>query len=368
MSLLVIQPSNKCDGGCLPCRWSFGPRGDGRGLPTEALDKLKVLLNHFKFNECVLLCPNPLFHPKLDIIIDIIQEMCTRTTIFLPISVTRSLLNRKPLEKVDTISLLIPSYDYAKDNIQLVKTLVSQGLENIEAYILFDSNHDFAEILSTIDICKRYGLKITVGPMFYTLPYINKFTEYLEKREDVEIGLRYGKKYHYNAIKVFLKDYPVTVLTSNRIEDCRTLYVDPHGYFSKCPLYGNKVYFQDLTSESLRKMVFSSCPINNTMRLSPRVRISLVAKNGVEISSDILELLELVFWLKSFRGACRSLGVPPSTFWEKIKTLERELGTPLLVTIRGGRKKGRTTLSEFAQKLLNEYTNARKNTLTAFYR
>ncbi len=332
------------------------------------MDRLKELLNNFKFDECILLCPNPLFHPKLDIIIDLIHEICEKTTIFLPISITRNLLNRKSLEKVDVISLLIPSYDSAKVNIQLVKTLVSQGLEDIEAYVLLDSNRGSAEVLSTIDLCKRYGLKITVGPMFYDPPRTSKFIEYLEKREDAEIGLRYGKKYLYNAIKVFLKDYPVTVLTSNGIEDCRTLYIDPYGYFSKCPTYGKKVHFQNLTSDALRKMVFSRCPVDNSVMLSPRIHISLVAKNGVEIPSDVLELLELVFWLKSFRGACRAMGVPPSTFWEKIKTLEKELGTTLLISVRGGRKRGKTALTEFAQKLLNEYANAKKNILTAFYK
>lgn len=367
MAFLIIQPSSKCDGACLSCK--ANEFSNSAMLPLEALENIENLLGNFKFRNCYLICPNPLFHPKIEDIIKISNEISKNTTLFMPISTIKNFLRREYLGKADYISLFIPSYRYAKANIEMVKMLISQGIENIEAYIFFDQNTDFMETLSIIQLCQRCGLKITIGPVFYSSPATSRFVEYLEKRKDVEIGLHYGKKYFYNARKVFIEDYPVTILTSCSTE-CKSLYIDVNGKLKKCINDRSMgIDYEEATKEDLRKLIFSPCPMkDDKMRLSPRIQISFVARNGIEISGEILELLEFIYWTGSFRAACRSLGVSPSTYWEKTKNLERKLGVKLFTSVKGGKKKGSTILTEFSKKLLEKYREAKKNTLISFYR
>lgn len=368
MSLLVVQPSSKCDNNCLICPWrdKFGCRGIM--LPLKALEKLKAHLDEFRFDETLIICPNPLLHPKINIIISEIEEISRKIVLFLPIGVSRRLLSRKILERIDLVSLVIPSHNDLKNGIHTIKMLLSQGIDNLEAYIFLDSSYDFAEILSSIDICKKYGLKTVLGPKFYTYPCADKFIEEISKKENVEIGLHYGIKYFYDAIKLFIDNYPVTILTSPTGEECKTLYLNPYGNFSKCPPSGVEISYREITKGELRKMLFSSCVMNReTVSVFPRINVSLVTKEGVEIPSDILELLELISQVNSFRAACKALGVPPSTYWEKIQTLERKLGRSLIISIKGGRKKGITMLTEFAKEFLNKYREVREKVLVSIY-
>jgi len=368
MSILAVQPSSKCDSSCLICPWKEKFGCAGIMLPLEALEILNSHLEDFKFGEGLLTCPNPLLHPKIDIIIRQARELCRKITLFLPISVSRNFLHKTSLENVDFISLIIPSYKDLKSNLQTVRILLSQGIDNLEAYILLDSNSDFAEILSIIELCKSYGLKITLGPKLYTSPYVDKFLEKVAKKENVEIGLHYGRKYFYNAIKVFIDDYPVTLLTSPSAENCKTLYLNPYGNFSKCPLSRFEVNYRKITRKDLRKMIFSPCAINrNVIGISPKIRVSFVTKEGVEIPGEILELLELISQVNSFRAACKALGVSPSTYWEKIKSLEEKLGISLIISVRGGRKKGITILTDFAKELLREYKEIRERAIVSLY-
>ncbi|NJE55688.1 winged helix-turn-helix domain-containing protein, partial [Thermococcus sp. 21S9] len=149
---------------------------------------------------------------------------------------------------------------------------------------------------------------------------------------------------------------------------CRALYLNPYGNFSKCPLSRFEVNYRKITREDLRKMLFSSCAINrNIIGLSPKIQVSFVTKDGVEIPGEILELLELISQVNSFRAACKALGVSPSTYWEKIKSLEEKLGISLVISVRGGRKKGITILTDFAKELLKEYKEIRERAIVSLY-
>ncbi|WP_456321107.1 winged helix-turn-helix domain-containing protein [Palaeococcus sp. (in: euryarchaeotes)] len=368
MSILTVQPSSKCDATCLVCPWREKFGCVGVMLPLEALEVLTENLGDFKFDEGIITCPNPLLHPKIDFIVNEIRDLCKKTTIFLPASVSKNALHKAPLKNVDVVSFLISTFRDIRSNVQTLKMLLSQGIDNIEAYVPLDSSYDFAEILSIIKVCSSYGLKITIGPYMCNRLYIYKFLEKLSKRENVEIGLHYGRRYFYNAIKVFINNYPVDVLTSPIGENCRALYLNPYGNFSKCPFLNYEVNYKKITRDELRKMLFSPCTINhNPMHLSPRISVSFVTRDGVEVSSDVLELLELIYQLNSFRAACRALGVSPSTYWEKIRSLEEKLGITLLISMKGGKKKGVTLLTDFAKELLEKYKEIREKALVSMY-
>lgn len=372
MSLLVIQPSTKCDGGCLICPWREKFGCTGVMLPPEALDILTDNLDNFKFEECVITCPNPFSHPKVEIIVDKAQEICDRVDIFITISGLKNVAQRGQLKKISddvhSLVILIDSQKAMMSSIQTIKTLLSFGIDNLEVYIPLGSSFDFAEILSLVSICRRLGLRIIIGPRLYEKAPTEEFLQKLAKRENTEVGLHYGTKYIYHALKIFFDDYPVTLLTSPSSENCKTLYVNPYGNISKCPYSSFSINYKFISTEYLRKILFSPCPLNqNIIQLTPKVKVSFVTREGVEIPSDIMELLELISQLKSFRAACKALGVSPSTYWERIKEVEDKLGVSLLITVRGGRKKGVTVLTGFARDILEEYRKIREKVLLSLY-
>ncbi|EEB72950.1 transcriptional regulator, LysR family protein [Thermococcus sp. AM4] len=372
MSLLVIQPSTKCDGGCLICPWREKFGCTGVMLPPEVVDILAENLDGFRFDECVITCPNPFSHPKIDVIVNKTQEICDRIDMFITIpglkNVARSGQLKKISDNVHALIILVDSQKAMMSSIQTIKNLLSFGVDNIEAYIPLGSSFDFAEILSLIGICRRLGLRITVGPRFYEKAPTEEFLKKLAKRENTEVGLHYGIKYIYHALKVFFDDYPVTLLTSPSSENCKTIYVNPYGNVSKCPHSKLSINYRHISTEYLRKMLFSPCPLSqNALQLTPKVKVSFVTRDGVEIPSDIMELLELISQLKSFRAACKAIGVSPSTYWERIKELEYKLGMSLLITVRGGRKKGITVLTGFARDILEEYRRVREKVLLSLY-
>ena len=372
MSLLVIQPSTKCDGSCLICPWREKFGCTGMMLPPVALDILAENLDGFRFDECVIICPNPFFHPKIGVILDKTQELCDCVNVFVPISGLKNVARSGQLKiisnNIHALIILVDSQKAMTSSIQTIKNLLSFGFENIEAYIPLGLSFDFAEILSLIGICRRLGLRTTVGPRFYEKAPTEEFLKKLAKRENTEVGLHYGVKYMYHALKVFFEDYPVTLLTSPSPESCKTLYVNPYGNISKCPHSKLSINYKHISIEHLRKMLFSQCPLSqNTIQLTPKVKVSFVTQEGVEIAPDIMELLELVSQLKSFRAACKAMGVSPSTYWERIKELEDKLGVSLLITVRGGRKKGVTVLTGFARGILEEYRRVREKVLLSLY-
>jgi len=372
MSLLVVQPSTKCDGGCLVCPWREKFGCTGVMLPLEAVEAICENLNGFKFDECLVMCPNPFLHPKVEAIISRLQGFCDSVDVFITVAGLKNVAQGSTLRKVSknvhSLVLLVDSQKAALSAVQAVKNLISFGVDNVESYVPLSSSFDFAEVLSIINVCRRLGLRITVGPRPYEKAPVEGFLEKLAKRENTEIGLHYGTKYMYHALKVFFEDYPVTLLTSPSSENCKTLYVDPYGNVSKCPYSNFSVSYRYMSVEHLRKMMFSPCPLSrNSVQLTPKVKVSFVTRDGVEIPADIMELLELISQLKSFRAACKAIGVPPSTYWERIKELEDKLGVSLLITVRGGRKKGVTVLSGFARDILEKYRKVRERVLLSLY-
>ncbi len=372
MSLLVIQPSTRCDGSCIICPWREKFGCTGVMLPLEALDALIDNLIDFRFDECIVTCPNPFSHPKIGVVLTKAQELCDAVDVFLPVSGLKNVVQSGQLKRISdrasAFIILVDSQKAMTSSVQTIKNLLSFGIDNIEAYIPLGSSFDFAEVLSSIDICRRLGLKITVGPRFYERVPTEEFLKKLAKRENTEVGLHYGVKYMYHALKVFFDNYPVTLLTSLSLENCRTIYVNPYGNISKCPHSKLTLNYTQISTERLREMLFSPCPLSkDSIQLTPKVRVSFVTQDGVEIPSDIMELLELVSQLKSFRAACKAMGVSPSTYWERIKGIEDKLGTSLLITMRGGRKKGVTVLTGFARDILEEYKKVREKVLLSLY-
>ncbi|WP_238516371.1 winged helix-turn-helix domain-containing protein [Thermococcus onnurineus] len=360
MGVIVVQPSGRCDATCANCIWR--ERLSGVMLPGDVLPRIASLLDGFRFDEGILMCPNPFLHPKIKIIYDELRDISKRVTVFIPLTASLSNLRVDVLADVDMISIIVPPMIDIKRGDTLIRALESRGIDHIEAYLVFNSSSDPGEILRKIGECMKRGLRITVGPSLFSPPSGDMFIESISARKDVELGLHYGRKYLYSAMKVFLNDYPITLLMSP-MDPCRHLYVNPYGIISKCPNSNFSVSYREMTRELLRKIFFSPCPNNKNPSFVPKVEISFVTSSGIKIPGDIMELLELISQTRSFRAACKIMGVSPSTYWERIRDIEEKLGRRLIVSVKGGRKKGITVLTGVALDLLKEYQRIRERVL-----
>ncbi|RLE69865.1 MAG: hypothetical protein DRJ37_07380 [Thermoprotei archaeon] len=79
-------------------------------------------------------------------------------------------------------------------------------------------------------------------------------------------------------------------------------------------------------------------------------------KNGKRIlNSKLYRLLKIVDEKGSLLAACRETGIPYSRAWDWIAKVERELGTKIVETKRGGVKGGGMKLTNIGKELLNRY-------------
>ncbi len=297
---------------------------------------------------------------------DELRDVAKKTTVFVPMATKLTHLEGSVLKDADRVSIVIPPMERVRNCENLIKTLESQGIDNLEAYLIFDSSSDPAEVLQKAERCMSLGMSITVGPFPFDMPFGDVFLEAIGGRKDVDLGLHYGSRYMYTAMRIFLHDYPLTILMSPA-SPCRVLYVNPMGMVSKCPSYGSYVSYDEATLDVLRKMFFSPCPVRESLVFTPRIDISFVSSTGVKIPADVMELLEIISQVKSFRAACKAMGVSPSTYWERIKGIERRIGRPLVISMKGGRKKGVTVLTGIAIELVEEYKRVRERVLLSMY-
>jgi len=79
------------------------------------------------------------------------------------------------------------------------------------------------------------------------------------------------------------------------------------------------------------------------------------------IGPGIYDILKSVEETGSIASAARKLGFSYKFIWTYLKKLEEILGTPLVVSKRGGRERGKTELTEVGQMLLSYYEEILKN-------
>ncbi len=368
MSILMVQPCSLCDSSCLTCPWKKTFGDIQHYVPTEALSKLEELVEGYSFSESMIICPNPLQHPDIERIVDKCHNLSRKVCLFLPISFSTRGLKGDVLKNVDLLSIVIPSYSSLKQEEGKLRILLSQGIEFLEAYVVYDQNSNPVEIMYCVKCLKKYGIRTVLGPPLYQDPGCEGLLKHFSRCEGVKIGLSFGRKYMYHGICLFFEDFPVVMLTSRAKEGCQVLYVDPYGNYSKCPLSNFRIGHSKADIRDLRKIIFSGCPLKEgDPPISPKIEISFVSHNGVEIPQKILELLEMISQTYSFRAACKALGVPPSTLCDKMRRIEEELGVKLTISVKGGKRKGITLLTEFGRKVLEEYKKIREKVILSLY-
>ncbi len=368
-STLIVRPVSRCDLNHPLCPFSVGVSKEYEILHPKALEAVAKGFKGFTFDEAVVVCPNPLLHPRILDIIAALKRVGRKLSLFTPVTGLGK-LSRDVLDGVDELVIVSLSIEELRKVEGRIKGLLSLGFENISVYaavtkeelgILVTSEH--------VGFCRKYGIPLRVGE----LPYIIKIPLRLCEafiEGGYEVSMPYGFMYGYRASVAFMKGYRVTILERPLRRACRTLFIDHYGRVSKCPFTQPTLELglggEGVASDELRKVLYSECPIKElNLDYVPEVRISLRAGKGVVIPPDILALLEVIESTGSLRAACRLLGYNPSTYVEKLRSIERRLGVKLVSSRRGGPIKGLTTLTDEGLRVVATYRRVREAIATS---
>lgn len=355
---------------CLGCPLPPGLRS-GDVLPTKVLDKVLNVISDLRFNEAVVLCPPPTRHPRLEYILSKLLEVSRRVYLVTPIGDVGR-VKKSLLDYLDELVLITPTLKDFRLNEEYVRTLLSNGFDKVTIYASLPSaKMEFIEeVISIVKYVSKYGLRVRVGEYLYlSREDVDVRDEFISR--GYEVGLTYGYLYGYRATSAFIGSYPVTLLTKPREPNCRKLYIGPGGRISKCPFYGTSINALDeLSMDEIRKLIYSPCPLvrPNIKELIPKVEVSLTTPDGKVIPSDVLVLLEVVSQVRSLRTACELLGIPVSTYVEKLKRVERELGVKLVISRKGGPKRGASELTREAEEIIKLYRRVRDSVLEVLFK
>lgn len=367
-STLIIRPVAHCDLNHPTCPFSHSVSKEFEVLDPRVLNAILRELKDYVFNEAVISCPNPLLHPKIVELVSIVRPVAKKLSLFTPIT-GLSKVTRELLRAIDELVVISSSVNELKEEEERIKGLLSQGLENLVIYATVTKEEATLLIASEhVGFCRRYGIPLRLGEMPYVTKVPFRLRDVLVK-EGCEVSIPYGCRYGYEASVTFMRNYRVTVLERPSGKACRMLFIDYYGRVGKCPFAHPLLEAKDVRSDLLRKVIYSECPLKNAgPDYVPEVRISLRAGKDVIIPPDILALLEVIESTNSLRAACRLLGYNPSTYVEKLKSLEKKLGIKLITSRRGGSLKGLTLLTNEGIKILTTYRRVREAIMTSLIR
>ncbi|MBN2803903.1 MAG: LysR family transcriptional regulator [Deltaproteobacteria bacterium] len=91
------------------------------------------------------------------------------------------------------------------------------------------------------------------------------------------------------------------------------------------------------------------------MNIFIRGELSVELENGFTVNSSIMELLFIVDEIGSLNAAAKKLGVSYSHSWNMLNKLNCQLGTPVVITRRGGAGGGIAKLTPEGKFLLRRY-------------
>ncbi|HIQ55093.1 MAG TPA: LysR family transcriptional regulator [Pyrodictium sp.] len=237
-----------------------------------------------------------------------------------------------------------------------LKVAYEHGLDNVSLYLAYGSPDDARRIKRVVTLTRSwpYQVMLRVGPR--PIGYV--------AREDVvrvrelfdELGLPYGVLYGFSARRALLENTYITLLEPPCPRGCKKLTITGSGVY-KCPLDGGEaIQLDHATPDTLETVIERECkrPPSTPSAKDVRIRI-IVEYNGVSIPEDVLDVLVAVRMLRSFRAACRMLGVNPAHMAMRIRRLEEKIGHRLLEGHRGGRGGGYTMLTSIGEEIVKRY-------------
>jgi len=349
---LLLRLTTRCSGCGAPCPYT------SKHSTNEVSTYIKDVINGLTkfvdegFDESVVLCPVNLRDEYLHDLVKVLKEVSNSVKVFIPLSEVKSLskylasmLNELVIV-VGNISTELPTQ---------LRTLITNGIENISLYTVLSHSSSLELLKWVISVAKRFGVRVRVGEA----PYIGNHIDVHQRlvRYCLGIGLPFGNLYGYRAATTFINDYPVTVLFKDPSE-CRCVYINPEGKLCRCPLSNECLDLRNARRDIILNVLNKPCKLAKPLPY-PSIRIDVKLPNGITIPSEILQLLELIDHTRSLRKACSVLGVSVSTCIEKLRRVERELGSRLVEGYRGGSKHGYTVLTSLGREVLEVYRDVR---------
>ncbi|SEU26324.1 molybdate transport system regulatory protein [Lacrimispora sphenoides] len=93
------------------------------------------------------------------------------------------------------------------------------------------------------------------------------------------------------------------------------------------------------------------------MRVVTRIRIG---KDKIFIGKGVKEMLDAIELYKSIKKATEQTGISYPKAIRMIRTLEEELGFPVVISEKGGNERGGTRLTEKGKEVLETYRRIEK--------
>lgn len=83
--------------------------------------------------------------------------------------------------------------------------------------------------------------------------------------------------------------------------------------------------------------------------------LSIETESGIKINTRLIDLLKLVHETGSLNTAVREMGLSYSHTWNSLNKINCQLGSPLLITQRGGKGGGVAYLTGSGIRLVEQY-------------
>jgi molybdate transport system regulatory protein len=95
-------------------------------------------------------------------------------------------------------------------------------------------------------------------------------------------------------------------------------------------------------------------------RLEPRIKVWVESSGNAVLGDFRVDLLRAIEETGSLSAAAQKLGLSYRRAWDKVRDMERNFGARLVLTEKGGTRRGGSRLTPRATTLLNQYERFRK--------
>jgi len=353
LKTMLLSISNKCAYTCPLCPFqNTGEAEISQEHIRNLLEKIETI------EDMILICTEWYSKAYIDSLLSLFYDKARKISLFLPISETKNLLKQRKILQSGFVSNIIfimyPETTVPEDDIHAL--LSSMDIDIGIWFIAELNNSSYRTFQKVFPVVRGLGLKIWIGEIPYSYSNSMDPVVFALKVGGKSIGLPFGSRYGYKISRAYIDDYPVSLVIRPPMLS-NILYLSPTGELAKHPKSQFKVKIEEADTEILRRIIFmpENLPSNEFI-FTPEVYVILREEHkGVEIDPETIQLLEAIQTFNSLKVACKSIGIPYSSCVERIALLEKKLKKKLVTTIRGGKMKGRSYLSELGLQILETY-------------